>query len=71
MRLWAITSTVMSICALVTASFMGSVMKSLRVPKASEWSITRSWPSSPRSRRMRSMSAAVSARLSSSAALML
>src|SRR5882724_8840788 len=71
MRLWAMTSRVMSIWALVTASFMGSATKSLRVPKARECRSTRSWPSASRPRRMRSISVATSARFSSSAALTL
>src|SRR5258706_462784 len=71
MRLWAMTSRVMSICALVTASFIGSATKSLSVPKARECSSTRTWPIWLRSRRTRSISVATSARFSSSAALTL
>src|SRR5215831_281680 len=65
------TSSVMSIWALVTAYFIGSAMKSFSAPKASEWSMIFTRPASPRSSRMRAISVATSARRSSSAALTL
>src|SRR5262249_15544468 len=65
------TSRVMSIWDLDTASFIGSAMKSRSVPKASECSRTRILPSSPRSLSTRSISATTSARRASSAALTL
>src|SRR5439155_269905 len=67
----AITSSVMSICAWLTASFIGFAMYGLSVPNASEWTRTRSVPPSPRSTRTRSISPTASAQRSGSAAFTL
>src|SRR5207244_4030557 len=61
----------MSICAWLTASFIGFAMYGLSVPNASEWTRTRSVPPSPRSTRTRSISPTASAQRSGSAAFTL
>src|SRR2546422_8515983 len=65
------TSSVMSIWAGVTTSFIGSATYSLSVPNASEWRRTRTVPTSPRSSSTRSIWLTTSARLSGSAAFTL